>query len=130
MEQVSRALEAAGPVDARVVLCAGGWGYARAIALAHPDVDLVLYGGGARTEEPSDWNGVFGAAPGSKGRYVGRIRLAWGGADRPLPVLALETVQGSSHPDSDIGRLALEADVMREGGAGAWARKQFSYSEE
>lgn len=60
--------------DLVVALCAGGFGPARLVGTL-PGVDVVLYGGGARTPRPVRLDRTAMVAPGTKGRYVGQVEV-------------------------------------------------------
>jgi 2',3'-cyclic-nucleotide 2'-phosphodiesterase (5'-nucleotidase family) len=123
-EQVHDVLARAAAADAVVVLCAGGLGPARTIAERCPAVDVVLYGEGARTPAVVDFGGAAGAAAGTKGRYIGRLRL------EGRKALSLELVPVPALPvgPEALERLALAATYEQEGQG--FLERRFAYSEE
>jgi len=123
-DQVLDALARAPNADAVVVLCAGGLGPARTIAERCPAVDVVLYGEGARTPAIVDLGGAAGAAAGTKGRYIGRLRMD----GRSAHSLELVSVPAFPIGPDALERLALAAVYEQEGPG--FLERRFAYSEE
>ncbi len=133
-EQVARALEGAPAVDFVVVLLSGGLGPADAIASAHSEVDVVIYGEGAKTPQPVELDGAWGVAPGTRGRYVGRLALDGNGngpgcEQAPPAALRLVPVRAQLTGPDTLHLLALRAAAARAGGSAAFLRDRFSYRE-
>jgi len=122
-EQVSAALKTMPPAETIVVLCSGGLGPARTIATSQSEVDIVLFGEGARTPSPVDLDGALGMAAGTKGRYVGHLSFD------PDPVFDLIPVRAGLGEDAALKTLAIQAAAREAGGSTEFARMRFTYRE-
>jgi 2',3'-cyclic-nucleotide 2'-phosphodiesterase (5'-nucleotidase family) len=114
-EQVGRALAEMPASDVVVVLLAGGLGPVNTIANGHDRVDVVLYGDGARTPTPIGRRGTIAAAPGTRGRYVGRLVLPARGSAPDACDYALVPVRPEFRGMDELVRLALRAAELHDG---------------
>lgn len=114
--------------DVVVVLVAGGLGPVNLIAASHEEAHVILYGDGARTPSPIGRQKAIAAAPGSRGRYVGRLVLPEPGARAAECPYALIPVEPELRGADEMVRLALRAADLNEGRE-ALLEATFEYSD-
>lgn len=124
-EQVEAALADMPPTDLVVVLLAGGLGPMNTIADGG-GADVVIYGDGARTPSPVTRKRTIAAAPGSRGRYVGRLVVPARSAGADACTYELVAVEKDLRGPDVLVRLALRAAELREG-ARSLREKTFDY---
>jgi 2',3'-cyclic-nucleotide 2'-phosphodiesterase (5'-nucleotidase family) len=114
-EQVASAIAEMPATDLVVVLLAGGLGPMNTIADTHDSVDVVLYGDGAKTTAPVVRRRTIAAAPGTRGRYVGRLVLGARGAEIEVGAYELVPVDKRLRGSDDLVKLALRAAELKDG---------------